>query len=67
LTQSEQAEKTAAPRPHRRRNIVLAVIAGVLVLTALVGLSLRYGVVSPQARQFIEARTDGLAVGRLGN
>lgn len=44
-------------------------MAGMVVLVALValiGIGARYGVVSPQGRLFIEARTDGLKLGRIG-
>lgn len=59
----------AAP-PAKRRNlapkIVLSIAAGLFVLLAVLFATGRYGVLAPQALLLIEARTDGLKIGRLG-
>ncbi|MBL8772254.1 MAG: translocation/assembly module TamB domain-containing protein [Phenylobacterium sp.] len=58
-----------APAPRRRlplrRTVLLAALALLAVLAAVVA-STRYGVLLPQVRHLIEARTDGLKIGRLG-
>lgn len=59
-----EAERVKRPRLKRR----LAV--GVLVLIALVGAlfaAVRFGAMAPPTLGLIEARTDGLAIGRFGN
>ncbi len=45
---------------------IVAVALAVLALIAVVLAGARYGVLLPQARVLIEARTDGLRVGRMG-
>ena len=58
--------------PARRRliralpRVIVAACLGFLVLIAAGLLATRYGVLLPQARVMIEARTDGLKVGRFG-
>ena len=57
------------PEPLKRSAIPKAIVAvalGVLVLIAVGLAATRFGVLLPQARLMIEARTDGLKVGRLG-
>ena len=44
----------------------MAVALTILVLIALGLAATRYGVLLPQARLMIEARTDGLKIGRFG-
>ncbi len=59
-------EQQTPPRvPRRGRRIVLVLVA---ILLAAVGTlaALRYGVLLPQVRAFVEARADGLRVGQLG-
>ena len=46
--------------------LIVALALAVLVLIAVTLIGGRFGVLLPQARVLIEARTDGLAVGRLG-
>ncbi|MET0295603.1 MAG: translocation/assembly module TamB, partial [Phenylobacterium sp.] len=62
-----QAE-TAPVAPRRARLpkaiLIVCVVIGVLLGGALV--ATRYGVLLPQARLLIEARTDGLKLGRFG-
>ena len=56
-------------RVRRKRTMIEIVALAVLIAVAAVGflvVSARYGVLLPQARVFIEARTNGLKVGRLG-
>lgn len=56
-------------RVRRKRTLIELVALGVLIVAAAIGalvFSARYGVLLPQARVFIEARTNGLRVGRLG-
>ena len=70
-TEGGQAAAPAAPtgRTRKRRSLLawLAIIAaallGVLVVLAL---GARYGVLLPQARALVEARTNGLKIGRYG-
>jgi translocation and assembly module TamB len=53
----------------KRSRIPKAIVAVALILLAVIALGLvagRFGVLLPQARVMIEARTDGLKVGRLG-
>ena len=45
---------------------MLAVLATVVVTLLAIGAVTRYGVLLPQVRVLIEARTDGLKLGRLG-
>ncbi len=62
--------ETPAPAPPPRRSavpkVIVAVCLGLLVLLAGVLAATRYGVLLPQTRLMIEARTDGLKVGRFG-
>jgi translocation and assembly module TamB len=61
-------EETPAPSLKRSAipKAIVAVALGILVLIALGVAATRYGVLLPQARLMIEARADGLKVGRLG-
>jgi translocation and assembly module TamB len=56
--------------PAKRRLLLIEIAAlvtiGVVVIAALLVAGARYGVLLPQARLLIEARADGLKVGRLG-
>ena len=57
------------PAPLRRSAIPKAIVAAALTILVLIALGLavtRFGVLLPQARVMIEARADGLKVGRLG-
>jgi len=62
-------EPEAPPKEPARRSIrraLLSVFLGALILFGGVLLGTRYGVLIPQARLLIEARTDGLKIGRFG-
>ncbi|WP_334164757.1 translocation/assembly module TamB domain-containing protein [Phenylobacterium sp.] len=65
-----EAGDTPAPAEALKRSAVpkavVAVCLGLLVLLAALVAGTRYGVLLPQARLLIEARTDGLKVGRVG-
>ena len=66
---SEEADTPAVPAVLKRSVIPKAITAIALSLIALLLLgvaTLRYGVLLPQARILIEARTDGLRIGRVG-
>ena len=52
------------PRLSRR---VTGVVAVLLILLGALALTVRLGVMAPPTLGLIEARTDGLAIGRLGN
>jgi len=57
------------PAPLKRSAIPKAIVAVALTILVLIALGLaatRYGVLLPQARLMIEARTDGLKIGRFG-
>ena len=57
----------AAKRKRRRATGWAVLIAVAMVaLVAIVGVATRYGVLLPQARALIEARTAGLKIGRFG-
>lgn len=58
----------AAPPVKRRRRgrLALLIVAGFVLLVAGLAALTRYGVLLPQARLLIEARTDGLKIGRFG-
>ena len=45
----------------------MGVIAVLLILVGALALTVRFGVMAPQTLGMVEARTDGLAIGRLGN
>lgn len=61
------AEETSPPpaRPRRRRTLLVVLFC---LLAAIVGLGalVRFGVLLPQVQMMIEARTDGLKLGRFG-
>ncbi|RAK52428.1 translocation/assembly module TamB [Phenylobacterium deserti] len=62
-------EAEAPPQEPARRSIrraLLSVFLGALILFGGVFLGTRYGVLIPQTRLLIEARTDGLKIGRFG-
>lgn len=54
------------PEILKRTAIPKAIVAVGLVLLGLLFATTRYGVLLPQARLLIEARTDGLKIGRFG-
>lgn len=56
----------AVRRASRLPKAILAVALGLILLFSALVLGTRYGVLLPQARLLIEARTDGLKVGRFG-
>jgi translocation and assembly module TamB len=59
----------AAPAPHQRpfwHAVELWVALAIAVAVAAAGLVVRYGVDTGVGRGFVEARLDGLSVGRLG-
>jgi translocation and assembly module TamB len=57
----------AAPARRNRLPKAIVVICAILaILIAGAGLTVRYGVLLPQARLLLEARTDGLKLGRYG-
>jgi translocation and assembly module TamB len=77
LTDATSPPDTAAETPPPRKPArsfrpksliawILAVAAAALVIGSLALLGVRYGVLTPQARILIEARTDGLKLGRFG-
>jgi translocation and assembly module TamB len=61
-----QSPPDPAPVKRRRRPWGLAAAAVLLLTLALVVAGVRYGALLPQVRLLIEARTDGLKIGRLG-
>ncbi len=66
---SEPSDTPAVPAALKRSAIPKVIVAVcVVVLLALAGLFAagRWGVLTPQARLLIEARTDGLKIGRFG-
>lgn len=56
----------AARKASRLPKAILAVCLGLILLFGALVLGTRYGVLLPQARLLIEARTDGLKIGRFG-
>ncbi|HYD46139.1 MAG TPA: translocation/assembly module TamB, partial [Phenylobacterium sp.] len=62
------AEETTPPPapPRRRRRTVLIVLASVVAVLVGLGALVRFGVLLPQVQLMIEARTDGLKLGRFG-
>ncbi|MDZ4374394.1 MAG: translocation/assembly module TamB, partial [Phenylobacterium sp.] len=62
----EAAAVAADRKASRLPKAIVAVALGLLLLMAAVAGGLRYGVLLPQVRLLIEARTDGLKLGRLG-
>ena len=53
-------------RPRTALGWFLALCVFLVALVALIGIGARYLPLMPQARLFIEARTDGLKLGRIG-
>jgi translocation and assembly module TamB len=64
--ETPEAPPPAATKRFSLRKAVLAVGLGLAAVLALLVATARYGVLSPQGRQFIEARADGLRLGSLG-
>jgi translocation and assembly module TamB len=70
LTESDDTPPSPAPAKLRKRRtavswaVLIAVVA--VALVAIIGVGTRYGVLLPQARALIEARTSGLKIGRFG-
>lgn len=60
------AEAEAARKASLLPKVILAVSLGLILVFGALLLGTRYGVLLPQARLLIEARTDGLKVGRFG-
>ena len=61
-----QHEAAPSKRPRLKRRLAI----GVLVLVALIGAlfaAVRFGAMAPPTLGLIEARADGLAIGRFGN
>ena len=68
-TPNEIEEAPAAPRKKSRWRWGLAALVVCALLVVLAGAALlagRYGALSPQGRSIIEARANGLKVGRFG-
>ena len=68
-TPNEIEEAPAAPRKKSRRRWGLAALVVCALLVVMAGAALlagRYGALSPQGRSIIEARANGLKVGRFG-
>lgn len=67
-TAETPAEKTRRRmrRPRTALGWFLAAMVALVLLVAGVGLVARYSVLSPQGLLFLEARTDGLKLGRVG-
>lgn len=67
-TPEDEAPKARAPRrwPRFFAQAGLGAFIGVLVLAVALFAGLRFGVLLPQARVMIEARADGIKVGRFG-
>jgi translocation and assembly module TamB len=66
---SEPADTPAVPAVLKKSAIpkaITAIALAVLAVLALLFATGRWGVLTPQARLLIEARTDGLKIGRLG-
>ena len=61
-----KAEKAAARRKRTLMELILLGAVAALAVVAAVIVGARFGVLLPQARVFIEARTNGLKVGRMG-
>ena len=53
-------------RPRTALGWFLAAMVALVLLVAAIGLVARYSVLSPQGLLFLEARTDGLKLGRVG-
>lgn len=66
MTDAAATPETPSPRP--RTGVRGALVAVVVVTLAVLGLAagVRYGVLLPEVRLLIEARTDGLKIGRVG-
>lgn len=68
-TPDQTPDTPEVPEIFKRSAIPKAIVAAslcVLVLLAALFAATRYGVLLPQARLLIEARTDGLKIGRFG-
>ncbi|PZQ60981.1 MAG: autotransporter, partial [Phenylobacterium zucineum] len=63
---TQEAEVVAARVRRRFPRAVLAILVTIAVTLAAVVAVTRYGVLVPQVRLLIEARTDGLKLGRIG-
>ncbi|HKR87352.1 MAG TPA: translocation/assembly module TamB domain-containing protein [Phenylobacterium sp.] len=62
----EAAEAAQAAKASRLPKAIVAACMGLMAILAALILTMRFGVLLPQARQFIEARTDGLKLGSFG-
>jgi translocation and assembly module TamB len=66
---TDDAPETPAERAERKTILPKAIVAvclGFLVVIAAMLATMRYGVLLPQARLLIEARAEGLKIGRMG-
>lgn len=67
---SADVDNSPPARPVRRRpsirRIALIAAGALALLLVLLVLVVRFGVLTPQGRNLIEARTDGLSIGRFG-
>jgi translocation and assembly module TamB len=66
---SEEPDTAAQPevlKGSRLTSAIVAVCLGLMVVLAALIATARYGVLLPQARRLIEARTDGLKLGSIG-
>ena len=66
---SGEGDTAAVPAVLKRSALPKAIVAVALVVIVLIAgvfVATRYGVLTPQARLLIEARTDGLRIGRFG-
>ena len=61
-----EAVAAEAAKASRLPKAIVAVCLGLLLILAVLAGGVRYGVLLPQARLMIEARTDGLKLGSLG-
>jgi translocation and assembly module TamB len=66
LSEPDDTGTAEAPKGSALPKAIVAVAMGVAVLLAALFAATRYGVLLPQARLMIEARTDGLKLGGLG-
>ena len=56
----------AAPPRALLPKVIVVICAVIALVISIVGLSVRYGVLVPEARLMIEARANGLKIGRMG-
>ena len=67
MTDAEPEAQTPPPRKRASLiQVILAIALGLLVIVTIALGVVRFGVHLPQARQLIEARAEGLKIGRIG-